>query len=715
MRREMMKKKCLMIILFLIIFDTLLFSGKIPKRAIKNMNVLLVTIDTVRVDYLGCYGQKIVETPNIDRLAREGILFMSAFAQNVVTLPSHINILTGLYPLYHGVHDNVGFRLDQKFVILPEILKEKGYRTAAFIGSFILDTRFGLNQGFDLYDDYYGDTNALNDFSIVERRGEKVIEAALNWIKANAKSRWFCWVHLFDPHMPYQPPEYYKKKYPYDFYGGEIAYTDSCLGRLLHFLEDSSLDKSTFIVLTGDHGESLGEHGEKTHGVFAYNATLHIPLIFYQPVLFPEPQVIEKKVRHIDILPTILDVLRMKGPTEIQGRSLVPLIENPLKWKEDDCYFEALSANLNRNWAPLRGLVSGDFKYINLPIKELYDLEPDSREEKNLAGDNISTVKKLDQKLKILVKDYSLPEAEKSKRVREDRETLEKLRALGYVSGSTSRPLKKTFGPEDDPKNLIELDNLTQEAVADYIQGKHAQAIKKLNSIIAQRPTLSLTYSQLSYIYHEMGELEKAVETLEKALSLGLENESILSKLGVYLQEMGKLKRSIEVLELTVQRFPYHIEAYNYLGVSYWRLGNFDKAIETFEKLLTYDQSYASAYNNLGSVYLSQKQYGLATKQFGKAIEYDPRLPGPHNGLGVIYAHQGKNDEAVESWKRAVELGNREFDALYNLGILLIKMGRNKEALPYLEKFVKAAPPYKYKADIEKIKKVIEILKRGRE
>jgi len=715
MRREMVKKKCLMIIFLLIIFEALLFSGKIPKRAIRDMNVLLVTIDTIRVDYLGCYGQKGVETPHIDRLAQKGILFKSAFAQNVVTLPSHINILTGLYPLSHGVHDNVGFRLDPEFILLPEILKRKGYRTAAFIGSFILDTRFGLNQGFDLYDDYYGDTSALNDFAIVERRAEKVVERALNWLQANAKNRWFCWIHLFDPHMPYEPPEDYKKKYPHDFYAGEVAYTDSSLDPLLKFLESSCLDKSTFIILTGDHGESLGEHREKTHGIFAYNAVLHIPLIFYQPSLFPEPRIIEKKVRHIDILPTVLDVLKIKCPKEVQGRSLIPLIENPLKWEEDDCYFEALSANLNRNWAPLRGLISDDFKYIDLPIRELYDLESDYREERNLAPERISMVKGLADKLKIIMKNYSQPEAKRSKRIREDRETLEKLKALGYVGGTTSKPMKRTFGREDDPKNLIELDEVTQEAVADYIQGNPTQAIKKLNSIIEQRPTLSLTYSQLSFIYHEMGELEKAIETLEKALSLGLENESILSKLGVYFQEMGRFKRSVEVLELTVERFPYHIEAYNYLGVSLWRLGHFDKALETFEKLLAYDESYASAYNNLGSVYLSKKQYDLAKKHFEKAIEYDPRLPGPHNGLGVIYANEGKNEQAIENWKKAVELGSRQFDALYNLGILLAKRGRYEEALPYLEKFVNSAPLYKYKADIEKVKKVIEIIKRGRE
>lgn len=698
----------------MILSGILLFPGLIPKKLAKNMNVLLITVDTLRVDYLGCYGQAVVKTPQIDRMAEEGILFKFAFAHNVVTLPAHINILTGQYPLYHGVHDNVGFRLDEKFILLPEFLKKKGYKTAAFIGSFILDTRFGLNQGFDLYDDYYGDTNALNDFAIVERRAEKVIDAALAWIRSQGKSPWFCWVHLFDPHMPYEPPQDYKLKYPNDFYGGEVAYTDTSFGRLLQYLKDSNLDQSTFTILTGDHGESLGEHGEKTHGVFAYNPTLHIPMIFYQPKLFPKPQVIEKMVRHIDILPTILDVLNIKEGKEIQGRSLIPLIENPKKWKEDECYFEALSANLNRNWAPLRGLLSGNLKYIDLPLKELYDIQADYREQRNLVSEKKSEAMKSDKRLKEMIKAYSQPEEFKSRRVREDKETLEKLKALGYVGGASLEPTKIRFGPADDPKNLIELDKVTQEAVADYVQGKPDQAIEKLNAIIEKRPTLSLTYSQLSFIYHEKGDLEKAVEILEKALSLGLENESILSKLGVYLQEMGELERSVQVLRLTVERFPYHIEAYNYLGVSLWRLGRYDQAVETFQILLSYDESYASAYNNLGSVYLSQNEYESAEEQFRKAVEYDPQLPGPHNGLGVIYAGKGENDLALESWKRAVELDSRQFDALYNLGILLVKEKREQEALPYLEKFVETAPPYKYKEDIQKIRRVVEIINKGK-
>lgn len=703
-----------MMVFLLALLQALLFPRTISKSAVEKMNVLLITIDTLRADYLGCYSQKNVETPHIDRLARNGILFQYAFAHNVVTLPSHVNILTGLYPLYHGVHDNNGFRLEQDFLLLPEILNGRGYRTAAFVGSFMLDARFGLNQGFDLYDDYYGDTNALNDFVIVERRAEKVIAPALTWLKNNEKNHWFCWIHLFDPHMPYEPPEYYTKKYPNDSYAGEVAYTDSCLAELLQFLENSSLSQSTFIILTADHGEGLGDHGEKTHGVFAYNATLHVPLIFYQPILFPEAKIVKQKVRHIDILPTVLDVLNINSPKEIQGRSLLPLIEKPPKWREDDCYFESLSPNLNQNWAPLRGLLSGNFKYIDLPIKELYDLGSDYKEESNLAPEKAPAVKSLDEKLKILLKNYSQVEAKRTKRIEEDRETLEKLKALGYIGSSSSKPGKETFGPEDDPKNLIGLENLTHEAIADYVQGNPRQAIEKLIKLIEKRPTLTLSYSQLSFIYHELGDLDKAVETLEKALSLGLENETILSKLGVYLQEMGKFERSAEVLELAVARFSYYVEAYNYLGVSYWRLGQFDKAIETLEKLLMYDPSYASAYNNLGSVYLSQKRYDSAKKHFEKALEYDPRLPGPYNGLGVIHVQQGMDEEAIENWKKAVELGSEQFDALYNLGILLAKKGRQEEALPYLEKFVESAPQYKYKADIEKVKKVIEIIKRGR-
>ena len=691
---------------------TLIFLFPLFSSAKKDqLNVLLITIDTLRADYLGCYGNRVIETPIIDKLAREGILFKRAFAHNVVTLPSHINILTGTYPLYHGVRDNSGFRLDEKAVVLSEILKGKNYRTAAFIGAFPLDDRFGLNQGFELYDDFYGDTSHVNEFAEVERSAEKVISRAQDWIDENKEELWFCWIHLYDPHYPYNPPQRFKDRYPQDYYAGEVAYTDSSVGHLIEFMRKSDIDKKTLIILTSDHGESLGAHLEKTHGIFAYNETLHIPLIFYQKQLFSQPKIIHHLARHIDIVPTILDILSINTPKQVQGVSLVPLIKNPQKWTEQDSYFESMTPTITRNWAPLDGIISENYKYIDLPLEELYSLELDFQEEKNLASTERLIVKKLNDKLEIVKKSSSNPEMEKKKRVTEDPETMRKLRSLGYVSGNVKKPLKKTFTEEDDPKRLIGLDNLSDEATGDFLKGHSQLAVEKLKRVIDLRPDFTLVYSNLAFIYHETGEHRKAIELLERAVALDLANSSQMAMLGIYFQEAGELQKSLKILEPLVDEYPYEADALNNLAITYWRLGRYKEAEQTFAKLLSLDPGYASAYNNLGSVYLGKKEYDEAIRQFNKAIEYDPQLASPYNGLGVAFSKKGEMEKAIANWKKAVELSDTEYDALYNLGITLIKIKRLREAVPFLEKFIATAPSPKYADDVEKIKEILARLK----
>ncbi len=703
----MRKASCFFILILGLILLFPFFSA-----AKKNqLNVLLITIDTLRADYLGCYGNREIETPFIDELASEGILFTHAFAHNVVTLPSHINILTGTYPIYHGVRDNIGFRLEGKVIVLSEILKEKKYRTAAFIGAFPLDDRFGLNQGFELYDDFYGDTSQVNEFAEVERPAEEVIALAQDWIKKNKEDRWFCWVHLYDPHYPYSPPQRFKDKYPEDLYGGEVAYTDFSLGRLLRFMKTSGLDKETVVVFTSDHGESLGAHQEKTHGIFAYNETLHIPLIFYQKRVFPRSQRVHPLARHIDIVPTVLDILDIKGPKEIQGVSLLPLVKNPKEWKEQDCYFESLTPQLTRNWAPLDGIISEGYKYIHLPLEELYHLGLDFKEETNLASEERDVVKKLDEKLVGIKKLHTNPELEKKKKVIEDPETLRKLRALGYVGGSTKKSSQRIFTAEDDPKRLIGLDSLSDEATGDFLEGYPRLAIEKLEKVIGVRPDFSRAYSNLAFICHETGQLEKAIGILEKTIALGFADSSHLAVLGLYLQEAGELQKSLEILEPLVEEYPYEADALNNLGITYWRLGKHEEAEQTFARLLVLDPGYASAYNNFGSVYLSKKDYDKAIEKFNQAIEYDSQLASPYNGLGVALSQKGEEEKAITNWKKAVELSDKQYDALYNLGITLVKRKEFGEAIPYLERFVTFAPQPKYADDIEMIRKLLDRLK----
>jgi arylsulfatase A-like enzyme/Flp pilus assembly protein TadD len=680
------------------------FPLPVPSKA----DVLLITIDTLRTDYLSCYDKTHVETPNIDRLATLGLLFTRAFAHNVVTLPSHINILTGTYPYFHGVRDNAGFRLSEESLLIPEILKEKGYRTAAFIGAFPLDDRFGLNQGFDVYDDFYGNSSHLHDLYFVERSVGKVIDVALHWIKNQGQNPWFCWIHLFDPHIPYSPPQVFKDKYPHDFYGGEVAYVDRELGRLFLYLEKRQNRDFPLTVLTSDHGESLGEHGELTHGVFAYNSTLHIPLIIFYPNLFPKSKVIEEIVRHIDIAPTILDILGIEVPEVIQGKSLVSLEKNPSRWKGEDCYFESLSPNLNRNWAPLHGVIRGDYKYISLPVPELYDLEKDFREEFNRVSVDKSVAKELKTSLDNLLRTN---QQELSARKSIDRETKEKLLALGYIAGPEISPKKRRFYPEDDPKNLIGLDSKMQEGNITFQGGDKQKAAKIFEQILEERPDYSVIYEKLSYIYREIGQLGKAITLLEKAVDLKLDDSSLLGKLGIYYQEAGKLDKAKTILESLDRSFPDDVDILNYLGVTYWRLGSFEEAIAIFRKAVVLDKGYASLYSNLGSVYLSKKDYPQAEKYFREALSYEKDLASAYNGLGVIRGHENNLAEAAKNWKKAVELEETQYDALYNLCIVLTKMNQFKEAVKYMELFINNAPPQKYESDIKKIKKLCSRLK----
>jgi len=679
-----------------------------PKSSGSDADVLLITIDTLRADYLSCYDKTKVETPHIDQLATRGLLFRRAFAHNVVTLPSHINILTGTYPYFHGVRDNAGYRLGDESLLISEILKEKEYSTAAFIGAFPLDDRFGLNQGFDIYDDFYGDPSHLHDLFFVERPAERVIDAALHSIKDQGENPWFCWIHLFDPHVPYSPPQDFKKRYPSDSYGGEVAYVDQELGKLFQYLGKREKRDFPLTVITSDHGESLGEHGEITHGDFAYNSTLHIPLIIFQPRIFPKSKVIDETVRHIDITPTILDALGIKIPDVIQGMSLLPLVKNPSRWKGDDCYFESLSPNLNRNWAPLHGLIRGKHKFISLPVIELYDLEKDFKEEHNLAVLEKSITKELKTSLDKLL---STDQQALSTRKLIDREIKEKLRALGYIAGPETSPKKKSFSAEDDPKNLIDLDSKMQEGNVAFQAGDVQKAIKNFEEILEERPDFSVIYEKLSHIYREKGQLEKAITLLEKAIDLKLDDPSIMSKLSIYYQEAGKLNKAKTILESLARSFPYDVEILNYLGVTYWRLGSHEEATEIFHKAIALDKGYASLYSNLGSVYLSKKDFPLAEQSFQEALSYDRDLASAYNGLGVIRGQENKLSEAAQNWKKAVELKKTQYDALYNLCIALTKLDQFKEAIKYMDQFIDFAPPQKYGSDIEKMKKLRSRLK----
>jgi arylsulfatase A-like enzyme/Flp pilus assembly protein TadD len=664
---------------------SLLFPSQDKNRR-PAFNVLLITIDTLRFDRVGILDPSHVKTPGMDGLAKKSLIFNRAFAHNPVTLPSHVNILTGTTPLHHGISDNTGFKLDKKFLTLPEYLHDHGYRTAAFVGAFPLDSRFGLDQGFDLYDDYYGTHNERELF-FVERPAEKVISPAMAWIGVQ-KQKWFGWIHLFDAHQPYLPPSPYKEQYAGDLYSGEVAYLDSQLAVLFDFMQKKRIMNNTVIILTADHGEALGEKGEETHSYFAYNNTIHIPLFVHIPG--GKPGTCAYNVCHADVFPTLCEVLGLVPPPSLQGESLLA-IQAAKGRKIPEIYFESLTAYLNRDWAPLRGLVSGNTKFIDLPVKEVYDLQRDWSETHNLArGSNIGQLKNALNRLMKRLKNQRLAGRES----RIDPEVQKRLKALGYLTENLPRQRKKEYGEQDDLKTLLPLQSKLLNGVSLFQAGNFPDAEKKLIEVIAASPTFVLAYNHLSSMYKEMGRIRDAVAILEKGLGKNTDDIRLLSKLGILLADSGSWQRAIPILELCVQKENFDPENFNFLGIAYYQGGNFAKALDQYDQALKLDRNNASVYNNIGSVHLSlflrgqdRQEFVLAEKNFKKALEIDPKMFSACNGLGAAYKKIGRNADAIVYWQKALAV-KPDFDLpLVNLGITLLEENRPGEALDYFSKY----------------------------
>ncbi len=663
------------------------FAQPAKKGVPKNpWNVLLITVDTLRTDRLSCYGGDRVKTPNIDGLAARGALFERAFAHTPTTLPSHTNMLLGTTPVAHGVHDNANFVVDQKFPTLASHLKERGYSTAAFVGAFPLDSRFGLTRGFDIYDDNYG-TPANQEFTYVERKAEAVMEGAIQWLNAlPPRKNWFLWVHCFDPHQRYLPPEPFQTQYKDRPYDGEIAYVDFALGRLLANLEDKNLAQNMLCVFTGDHGESLGQHGESTHGYFAYNATIRIPLI----IAFPgsKQSRVDQNASHIDIFPTVCDALGIDGPAFLQGVSLLPAIRGK-NLPERRIYFESLYPYYSRGWAPLQGYIEGTEKFIETPVPEVYDLAVDFDETVNLAEQR--KLDKYREALGRLIAGFSMTQSAPAKTV--DRETRERLQSLGYVS-SPQALAKKNFTVRDDLKALLPYQNMLQKAMGAYHRGELEDGASLLRQIIAERKDFDLAYSYLATIYKEQAKLKEAVATLREGVENNPLSIKILSTYGMFLVDVRAYDAAIQILKRTLSLIDYDPEVWNYLGVAYYHQGSFEDAFKAYDQALALDENYPVVFNNLGSlqfsVFLKTKEkaaYDKAVASFRRAIALDPNYPSAYNGLGVALRQAGDLDGAIANWRKAVEIKPDYAFALYNLGLGYAVKGDKVRALEYLTQY----------------------------
>jgi arylsulfatase A-like enzyme/Flp pilus assembly protein TadD len=666
------------------IFPTPAVAGGGPQR--DRLNLLLITVDTLRADRLSCYGQERLRTPNMDAFSEKGIVFSRAFAHNPTTLAAHTNILLGLTPLYHGVRENANFVVREEFLTLAEHLKANGYSTAAIIGGFPLQSRFGLAQGFDVYDDNFGGEN-IQKFSNLERRAEAVVQKGLDWLKGE-RGPWFLWMHCYDPHEPYQAPEPFKTRYHESPYDGEVAYVDYALGRVLGCLRDNGLFERTLVILIGDHGESLGQHGEETHGFLAYNTTIWVPLIVCVPGL--EPGRVEQVVCQIDIFPTVLDILGVKKPSPLQGLSLLPAMRGK-KLPERIIYFESLYPYYSRGWAPLKGYLSGREKFIESPIPELYDLEDDFAELNNLAGGG--NLDKYRQRLTDLMARLSHPENIKAER-KLDEESREKLRSLGYISGApASSP--RSFGPQDDIKVLLPFHNKAMRALALYQEGRKQEGLELAKSVITERNDVDVAYSCLATIYKEEGNLGDALEVLKLGLESLPSNYGLILNYSIFLNEAGRYDDVIHLLDMnSVPQMEHDASLWNILGEACFQKGDLEKAVEALKKALSLDSKYAVGYFNLGGVYFSKylkagdrESLEYAIQNYQKATQLDPDSVSARDRLGTAYKAAGKTDEAIRCWEKAWELRPDVGSSLLNIGLVYANRGDKAKALLYLNRY----------------------------
>lgn len=666
-----------------------------PKDAVRRdpaLNVLLITIDTLRADAVGAYAQS-AATPWIDRLARSGVRFDEARAHNVVTLPSHANILSGRLPPDHGVRDNAGFRFPDAPDTMATLLKTRGYRTGAFVSAFPLESRFGLGRGFDVYEDSFADASPRPALAVQERAGAETVKIARQWIDAAGDRRWFCWVHVYEPHFPYEAAPALAQRFR-DAYTAEVAAADAALAPLLAPILEAGTASGTLVVLTSDHGEALGDHGEATHGVFAYEAVLKVPLVIHQPRLF-EPAVVTRAAGHVDLLPTVLDALSMPVPQGIAGRSLLPAMAGRPDGEPQPTYFEALSPSLNRRWAPLYGVFRNRSKYIELPIPELYDLVADSREATNLAGAQPQRV----AEMRRLLDEFRRSDAGPQPRV-EDAETRERLRSLGYVASTTQK--RPTYTEKDDPKRLIETDKMLHDVAARYFEGDVAGALARCRELVRQRPDTPLWLLHLALLERESGNLTAGIEALRTAVGLTPEDSEALSMLGAYLTEAGRAREAVDLLEPHARRRDAALEVLTTRALALARIGRTAEALATLAAARERDPSNAMTVVEIGTVHLMAGDRDRAARAFQEALALNPAAARAHSSLGVLSVEDGRVSEAIAHWKAATSLDPREHEKILRVGIALARAGRTAEARACLQFFVEAAPPTKYRRDIER-------------
>jgi choline-sulfatase len=662
-----------------------------------RLNVILITVDTLRADRLSCYGSTTVATPNMDALAREGIRFTAAASTIPFTLPSHSSIMTGTYPARHGVRENVGYVLDDGLPTLAERLAAGGWTTAGFVSAFVLDSRWGISRGFGTYFDHFdpGATHEVN-LGVVQRDGRDTVAEAVRWLDGEPQRPIFLWLHLFDPHDPYTPREPFKSRYPRSPYDGEVAYADSLVGEFRRALDAKGLLDSSLLVLTGDHGEGLGQHREGFHGFFLYDSTIHIPLIVRLPGALLAGREVTTAVSHVDILPTILEATGQPVPESAQGSSLLPLILGLREVGDRHASLsESLYPLLHYGWAPLRSLRTGRYKFIEAPEPELYDLAEDPREQHNLVREDRRTAREMRDRLDALRHRVEQGAPAAGQRAELDQATLDRLQALGYVAGRGGVEAEEEgTEPRADPKDRIELHQLVMAAQADVGAGDLDRAQARLERALEVDPSILEAHQMLGTIAMQREQYDEAVAQFQAALAIDSELQSAIAGMARSYQELGRLEEARVGYERLASVDPENLQALMGLADIDVAQGQDDQAIAELEKASRWEKPPALALNRLGELLVGRGRKQEAEEQFHKAVERNPELGRGYFNLAVLEEDRGDLEAAIGDYEKAIAASPTDFEAQFNLGRLVGERGDAKRQQSLYEAALASNPDF---------------------
>ncbi len=646
-------------------------------RRSPDLNVILITIDTLRADHVSAYGGDQARTPVLDSLAAEGARFDHCIAQVPLTLPSHASLLSSTYPQFNQVRDNGGFQVPAQLNLISEVLKQGGAATAAFIGAFVLHGKWGLNQGFDVYSDRFDPARYGRILLENEKRADEVLGDARQWLGAIGGQRFFAWIHLYDPHSPYDPPEPFDRSTPRAAYRGEVEYTDGELGRFISFLKEKGLYDNSLIVVAADHGEGLGDHDEDGHGMFLYETTIHVPLIIRAPRPFARRTVAET-VELIDVAPTVLDLLGVPVPREWQGRSLWPLLSGKADEGAGRAYSETFYPRFHYGWSSLQSFSSDRLKYILAPRDELYDLARDPHESQELAGD--PRRRDLRGRLMDFVSRSSRGALSHLSSRQMSPDDQRRLAALGYLTGTVkvdeTRPLA-------DPKDKIAASNMLTRATYLLEEKQPQEAADLLENLTREEPELADAWSLLGNVNLKRGRKQQALDSFRRALALKPDNNFLMLNIVKTLAGSGEVEAAAEENLRFLKSFPDDPALLEQLGYIRLLQDRTDEALKILNRALALDPTAPQLANLIAEALIRKGDHAGAEEILNRGLRENPRTRNSHYLLAQVQEALARPDQAIDLYHKELEINPEKFQAAVNLANLLKQVGRFDEAARY--------------------------------